>query len=543
MMQSATGNQEKDPDDEAIEQLADLDPIDVLLTAPAGCGKTEALAHRAARLIRNGHVRPEQKILAVSFSNKARDNLRARLRKMLPAHEMAKVNVSNLHGVAARIVLAHGQRVGLETAGLVLPTRRAHRRRQSLAGIVWQNRDQVEVILRTAKGGQFDDDHVRQKIEDSGNEVALRYQLALENEEGLDFDDLLRHADRILAIKEVAHGYQLHVAAVLVDEVQDLSLQQLRIVQQVGTDRITYAGDYGQGIYSFAGADPDGVFASIASRNPRVFQLTRSFRSSPAVLQAVNALAAISGTTTLRCADPDRWGPDATSSGHAFASVDDEAIAVLAHVQPLLAPDASVGIIARNGNRLNAIRTRAASVGQQFTDWSASLHHVDTVRQLREHVTAAIRASSDNQEALAALRQMCLESCREDDVDTRDEIEEACAELAQLTESGLALDEAVARCRPDEPGDAPVRPGLHLLNAHLGKGQEFDHVVILGLEEGIVPDFRAVSPSAVAEELRTLTVMVSRARTSLYLTTSATVPTTNGWENPRQPSRWWPILT
>jgi len=532
-----------DPDDEAIEHMVALGLCDVLLTAPAGCGKTEALAHRAAGLVRGGHVTSPRKILAVSFSNKARDNLRTRLRQHLRGHELARLTVANLHGAAARIVRAHGQTIGLTPSSLVLPTRGAHRRRQAQAGINWGNRDEVEGILRSAKAGDYNDEEVLARITASGNAVALRYEQALRGEGALDFDDLLRQASRILVLDEVALGYQLHFAAVLVDEVQDLSMQQLRMVQRLGADRITYAGDYGQGIFSFAGADPDGVFAEINARSPESFQLTRSFRSSPAVLCAVNALGALRGAPSLRCADTTAWTDQATFTMQTFATVEDEAAIVLEHVQPLLTSTATVGVIARVGSRLNAMRHALEPVELSFTDWSAPLHHVEALRRLHEHMTTALAANKGHDDAaLDALEQLCLDSCPEDDVDGRDEVQEACAELRKMVAAGASLQKGLARCRPDEPGDAPVKPGLHLLNAHLGKGQEFDHVVIIGLEKGIVPDFRATSPEMIAEELRTLIVMVSRARKSLYLTFSATVPIASGWPKPRVPSPWWETL-
>jgi DNA helicase-2/ATP-dependent DNA helicase PcrA len=226
-----------------------------------------------------------------------------------------------------------------------------------------------------------------------------------------------------------------------------------------------------------------------------------------------------------------------------FSTVDEESTAVLEHVQPLLVAGTTVGLIARTGTRLAAIRRDAETADLPFTDWSDPLHHAEALRRLREYLPTAVRAQkNDDQAALNLLEQLCLKSCSADDVDGRDEIHDACAELRELVEGGASLQRALARCRPNQPSEAPVRPGLHLLNAHLGKGQEFDHVVIVGLEEGIIPDFRSTTPEALAEELRTLTVMVSRARKSLYVTCSSTVPTVAGWSKPRRPSRWWNTL-
>lgn len=92
----------------------------------------------------------------------------------------------------------------------------------------------------------------------------------------------------------------------------------------------------------------------------------------------------------------------------------------------------------------------------------------------------------------------------------------------------MSVEEAVATCRQAQSPDKPVAPGVHLLNGHLGKGQEFDWVVVLGLEDGHIPDFRAPRHGEVREELQVLHVMVSRARHGLVLTRSATTNTRYG---------------
>ena len=68
-------------------------------------------------------------------------------------------------------------------------------------------------------------------------------------------------------------------------------------------------------------------------------------------------------------------------------------------------------------------------------------------------------------------------------------------------------------------------PGIHLLSDHVGKGQQFDCVAVVGAEDGVIPDFRAKTTAAALEEARILSVMISRARHSVVVTCSARVPT------------------
>src|SRR5688572_4260558 len=90
------------------ERLVALPATNILVIAPAGCGKTEALAQRAKALIDRGEVKAPRKVLAVTFSNKARDNLASRMRKWIGPLWYRRVEVVNLHKLAARIVRAHG---------------------------------------------------------------------------------------------------------------------------------------------------------------------------------------------------------------------------------------------------------------------------------------------------------------------------------------------------------------------------------------------------------------------------------------------------
>jgi DNA helicase-2/ATP-dependent DNA helicase PcrA len=99
------------------------------------------------------------------------------------------------------------------------------------------------------------------------------------------------------------------------------------------------------------------------------------------------------------------------------------------------------------------------------------------------------------------------------------------------------LSTVVSRMRHLGDPNEPCPPGLHLLNAHLGKGQQFDKVIVLGMEDGHIPDFRATTEDELREELSVLHVMTSRARTSLIFTVCNDVPHSDRpWI--RQPSRW-----
>src|SRR4051812_48840264 len=110
------------------QQLAaNSDQDNLLVVAPPGCGKTELLALRAVALI--PRLRPHQKILALTFTNRAKANLSDRLKKLLgPERFRRYVTVHNFHGHAAEVVLAHGRTLGLRPDELAMPTTKTMRK-------------------------------------------------------------------------------------------------------------------------------------------------------------------------------------------------------------------------------------------------------------------------------------------------------------------------------------------------------------------------------------------------------------------------------
>ncbi|MBA4181320.1 MAG: ATP-dependent helicase [Anaerolinea sp.] len=514
----------------------------ILLIAPAGCGKTEALAARARAILQNGELTAPQRILTLTFSNKARDNLAARMRGIVGAGWRQRITASNFHGLAARVIKAHGNVVGIPQ-DVILPEDPWRRRQLRDLGVDgYTDNGPFEEALRLAKLGRFDDAEVMERLSASGHSAAIEFECRLRAENRLDYDDLIRHAGRLLDLPAVRRLYQAHFGMVMVDEVQDLSLLQYEIVRALGADRVAYAGDPAQGIYSFAGADPIGVFERIRALDPEIVEFNRSYRSAPAVLRAVNALAAEMGGTQLECAEPGRWPDDGSVISLERENTEEEAIAVMELLaETLRDPTVTVGIVARRGSRSQAIRDAADEAGIAYEDWSIPTHVPAIVDLLNRNLQEAVRHGVTDGEILVTLERSCRDLIEPADADTLDELARACEALGEMIGDGSDLRDAVASCRVTTHLSTAVSPGVHLLTGHKGKGQEFDWVFVLGLEEGHVPDFRSRTKDAVAEELKVLHVMVSRARRGVIFTHSRHTLTRSGWRA-AEPSPWLGIL-
>ena len=267
---------------------AHSDAANLLVIAPPGCGKTQLLARRAAYLI--PQLRPNQRILALTFSNKARENLAERIRSVVGPQAFRRyIRMRNFHGHATELLRAHGATIGLDP-NFTQPTARALDEpvRARFAGLsaaaAGERRKAMEAALGRAKQRPLDDQQVMDVLISTGNADAVAVEAAWRQAGLLSYGDLLRHVQRLLQIHGVANLYQHHYGAVLVDEFQDLSPQQLDITLRTVTACRTFVGDPLQGIYTWAGARPVEVETQLRSLCGPPLSLTQSYRSSPAVL-------------------------------------------------------------------------------------------------------------------------------------------------------------------------------------------------------------------------------------------------------------------
>lgn len=524
------------------ERLANLPIVNVLVIAPAGCGKTEALAARAMAVVARGDVIAPRKILALTFSNKAKENLATRVRRVVGAGASQRITVTNFHGLAARVVLAHGAVLGIP-ADITFPEDPWRKRQRRGLGVNYKNGDEFEGALADAKRGTFDDDGVMDRLIATGNDLAIAYEERLRDEERLDYDDLIRHGARLLAVPAVSQLYQAHFAMTMVDEVQDLSVLQYEMVRSVGGDAVTYAGDPAQGIYSFAGAEPVEVFERINALGPEVVEFNLSYRSGPVVLNAVNAIAAHMGMTELHCADPESWKDPGRVISVERNDVYEEATALLGYIAEISTdPEIKIGVLHRGGKRVTTITGTALESGLAFEDWGLSTHGPAVVDLINREARQCLAAGGTDEEILSSLEERCRALIEPGDADLLDELAGACDVLRTLVADGQPVEAAIASCRASAAPGAPVAPGLHVLTAHKGKGQEFDWVFVIGLEEGVIPDFRTKDQEQFDEELRILHVMVSRARYGLVFSSIRTITTQYGTRRDKDPSPWLDLL-
>lgn len=510
----------------AQADIRDNPELALLVVAPAGSGKTEALALRVQGLLDRGQLPFPERILVTTFSNRARDNIRDRLREYLtPTVMRDKVTVMNFHGLAARIFQAHANVIGLDPM-LAIPESDWVRDQCQRRGLDFKSSRVVQDLLRDIKQEAADDEVVARQLERSGNRHAIAIE-SLRNAQGrLTYDDLPRVADLILQNETVADLYRAHFGAIIVDEFQDLTPQQLRIVQRIGFRRTTYAGDLAQGIYGFAGARPAEVEASIRAECRESITFAESHRSSPAVLNFVNSLAPLTGGVIIGSADPASWPGGGLAVLGVASTADAEAKWVIELLERILShsPQARIGVLSRTGPRRRFVDAAIELTDLPWYRWDDALHDSESAKVIQTAMMRLDEAElSSAPDPVEYLRQVA-EIQNIQDPTTREGVADGLNWCLDEIRRGQTAMQVRNRIRVDDGGELTSRSGVHLLTGHLGKGQQFDWVVIVGAEDGSIPDFRANTAPLVAEEARILAVMISRARHGVVITRAKAVP-------------------
>ena len=198
-------------------RVRDHESLSLLLVAPAGCGKTEALAMRVAGLIESRAVVAPRRVLATTFTNRANDNLRDRLRDHLTYQaQRDHVTVANFHGLAARIIRAHGNVIGIDS-GMTMPEGDWVTDRCFTKGLGWDRRDAVAELFRLIKQQPLTDEAVLEALATHGDKAAIAMEQERQAENLATYDDMLRYAELILGNPGVASLYRNHFAAIIVD--------------------------------------------------------------------------------------------------------------------------------------------------------------------------------------------------------------------------------------------------------------------------------------------------------------------------------------
>ncbi len=279
----------------------------VLIIAGPGSGKTKVLTHRIAWLIKEKKIEPDR-ILAVTFTNRAAEEMRSRVVKLLDRKSGARERypiLGTYHSICNLILRREAKALGIKSSF-----------------VIYDEDDSISLIKRAMEElkidtKQFQPSGVRYAVSSAKNKlidwkeyaseaqglwqktvakIYEHYQKELKKSNALDFDDLLGETAALFKNNpEVLQKYQKKFQYILVDEYQDTNYTQYLLIKLLAElhKNICVVGDTDQGIYSWRGADIGNILAFERDwPNAKIIFLEENYRSTQAILEAAQKMIA-----------------------------------------------------------------------------------------------------------------------------------------------------------------------------------------------------------------------------------------------------------
>jgi DNA helicase-2/ATP-dependent DNA helicase PcrA len=282
----------------------------LLLLAGAGSGKTRVITHRMAHLIQ-AHRVPGPAIVAVTFTNKAADEMRQRVNNLLGGVSSREAPlVSTFHSFCVRSLRRDGARLADIRSGFT-PKFTIYDEDDQLALVksIFKATGLDEKFIQyramcswishqkshkhspeDAYGGSTDDRTERM------SSVYRQYEERLRQANALDFDDLLLESVRLLSHDEdLRRQYNRRFEFVMIDEYQDTNRSQYELMRLLTEMRknVAVVGDEDQSIYGWRGADIRNILDFERDYpNATVIRLEQNYRSTKNILEAASAVVA-----------------------------------------------------------------------------------------------------------------------------------------------------------------------------------------------------------------------------------------------------------
>ena len=517
------------------DPATDLDPDQlVAVTAPAdgrplrilagpGAGKTRVLTRRIAHHALDGAIDPRH-VMAVTFTRKAATELRDRL-VALGVRDVGAVGT--FHGLAFQLVRRH--RLDHDRSPPTI-TASSTRFLRAVAGDVPLDVLRAELAWTRRSGidpGRYGQAAAVAKRSPPGGvrgvaEALAEFQRRKRRAGVLDFDDLIVEcADLLRQDGRFAEATRWRFRYLFVDEFQDLNAAQFGLLQAWLGDRrdLCVVGDADQAIYGWNGADARYLVEFERFwPDARTIALTANHRCPPRLAAAA---AAVLGRSVE--SGPDLPGPAPTITDYADARAEAEGVvAAVRRLRPVGGRWRNVAVLARTNDQLELIATALTdhAVPYRIRTRATDLRSPEVQRVLDVLTTH-----------VGDLRSIVDELWHELGPDHPGAVALSIAEQLLVDEPRARASELAGFVRGLRPGDLSGRTdAVELCTFHSAKGLEWPHVLVVGVEAGLVP-LRDDDP----EERRLLYVGMTRASRSLHLSWART-RTVDGRQVSRRPS-------
>ncbi|RMD76938.1 ATP-dependent DNA helicase PcrA [Candidatus Dojkabacteria bacterium] len=275
----------------------------LLILAGAGSGKTRVLTYRIGYLLDSGLSKPSS-ILAVTFTNKAAEEMKSRVRELLMSSDLSSLVdevrwVGTFHSICVKILKQYGGAIGIDSNFTIVDTQD----QQSFIKIALDNcglsskefnPKSILAHISSAKSNLIDPGEYQKNAVEYFHSVVAKiyseYQGLLKKNNSLDFDDLIFTTVKLLKEHhKVLENLQNNFKYIMVDEYQDTNHSQYVLISLLANKyrNICCVGDDDQSIYAFRGANISNIL-NFEKDYPdsKVIKLEQNYRSTKKILQA-----------------------------------------------------------------------------------------------------------------------------------------------------------------------------------------------------------------------------------------------------------------
>ena len=268
-----------------------------LIIAGAGSGKTRVITSRIAHLLASGQANASQ-IVALTFTNKAAKEMQERISK----HTKLKPFIGTFHSYCLLLLKKYGYQIGLETFSIMDSADQ-----EKLINDIIKNSQpntkintkQMVYHISNAKNQiAVGEQYYLFEYDQTSQEILLKYEQAKKLSKCLDFDDLIIKTVELFNNPSFASQHHQNIKHILVDEYQDTSTIQHKLLKQMSlvnkelvVDSVCVVGDEDQSIYSWRGATVDNILQFPNEfPNVQIVKIEQNYRSASSILETANLL-------------------------------------------------------------------------------------------------------------------------------------------------------------------------------------------------------------------------------------------------------------
>ncbi|MDD4937570.1 MAG: UvrD-helicase domain-containing protein [Candidatus Shapirobacteria bacterium] len=549
----------------------------LLLLAGAGSGKTRVLTHRAAYFIQKKIAKPSQ-ILLLTFTNKAAEEMKNRLSKIIPKTYNLQSNnffAGTFHSFCCRVLRVDGHYIGLPPNFVIYDTDdQENLIKSSLLELNLNPKEfkpsSILYFIENSKNTfQTPSDMVNQSHgfwQEYASKIYGVYQKKLDEFHALDFNDLLfKTIQLFLDHPKVLEKYQDIYPFVLVDEYQDTNQIQYLLTKLISqkNQQITAVGDASQSIYGWRGADFKNLMNLVSDfKNTKIINLEQNYRSTQIILDAANSVIAQNNSHPVLKLFTKKISTDKIKLYEAESEVNEaefiaQKIKFIYENQKI--PYRQVAVLYRMNAQSRVIEEAFLKEGIPYvliggTRFYERAEIKDILAMLRFATNRVDKVSSNRLDKIFGKRRQAVFLEHLNKINIKD------LDSLQILESLIIGSGYLERFNPKDEDDQKRienikelksvattfpkisdflenislvqqeyslqeknkkkenRDGVRLMTLHGAKGLEFEVVFLVGFEEGILPHSRClIEESEIEEERRLCYVGITRAKDYLYI--------------------------